>query len=299
MVEVDRSALLALDPLNTAENQVEKLLKMGELLVKSGFLPDAIKQPPQAVAIILTGREMGIPMMQALRQINVIQGKPTVSAELMLSQAYRAVPGFTHEIIERSETKCQIKFKAKDRADYIHEFTMKDAEGMGLAHKDNWKKQPKVMLFWRCVSGGLRAFVPQAVNGVYTTEELAPDEVTVTDAGEAVLDTTKLKKPKITPAAVEAEKAVEEAKSVKPEEEKVDDFPKSGAAAEPEAEPALDNNTVLKMLAAFKSVDISKEELENFLGRTTGQWYEADRVNLLNHWKKIKAGELTKEQFLA
>src|SRR5436190_5025431 len=60
------------------------------MLCKTGFLPAAIKTPEQAIAIILTGRELGIGTMAALNTINVIQGKPTVSPQLMLALIERS-----------------------------------------------------------------------------------------------------------------------------------------------------------------------------------------------------------------
>ena len=163
-----------------------KMLAAVDVLVKSHFLPEAIQTKEQAAAIVLTGRELGIPTMQALRQIDVIKGKPTVKPELLLTRAYQLVPGFSHDIAERSAKNCSILFKAKGRKDYTHSFSMDDAKSLQLDRKDNYIKQPATMLFWRCVAGGLRAFCPQVTSGVYTPEELDPDGVRVTDEGEMV-----------------------------------------------------------------------------------------------------------------
>jgi hypothetical protein len=73
--------------------QWELMMKQAAILRKSGFLPAAIKTDAQAVAIIQAGRELGLGVMEALRSINVIQGKPTLSAELMAALALKRVPG--------------------------------------------------------------------------------------------------------------------------------------------------------------------------------------------------------------
>lgn len=151
------------------------MMNMAATLIKSGFLPIAIKTPAQAVAIMLTGRELGIPAMQALRQINVIQGKPTMAAELMLSLAYQRIPGFKHTLIQSTNEICVCKFERPNHAPYQHQFTIQDAKSLGLDSKDNWKKQPATMLRWRCVSAGLRLIAPDAIAGVYTPEEIIPD----------------------------------------------------------------------------------------------------------------------------
>jgi len=165
-------------------NHIEELMSAAEVLIKSGFMPPSIKTPAQAITIILTGREMGIPAMQSLRQLNVINGKVAEPPELMLAMAYRDIPGFAHKILESTDKVCKIQFAAPLRAPHVQTFTIEDAIKMGLAGKDNWKKQPKVMLQWRCTSAGMRFFAPDAICGMgYTPEELG---ATVNEEGEII-----------------------------------------------------------------------------------------------------------------
>src|SRR5512141_675156 len=77
--------------------EMELFLHNGELkkelantLLKSGFLPGAFKTPEQVIAVMLKGQELGIPAMEALNSINVVNGKPTVSPQLMLALARRS-----------------------------------------------------------------------------------------------------------------------------------------------------------------------------------------------------------------
>jgi hypothetical protein len=48
---------------------------------------------------------------------------------------------------------------------------MRDAEAMGLAGKDNWRKQPAVMLYNRAMSKGARQFCPDVFFGVAVYSE--------------------------------------------------------------------------------------------------------------------------------
>lgn len=170
---MENEKALALRP-DWAISNFDGLLKLSSELIKTGFLPSGIKTPQQAVAIILTGRELGIPTMQALRQINVIQGKPTVPPELMLALAYQRIPGFSATVLESTTTICRMRFK-RGEAVFDSSFSMEDAKRMGLAGKDNWLKQPATMLRWRCIAQGLRLIAPDATGGIYTTEEMNPD----------------------------------------------------------------------------------------------------------------------------
>ncbi len=189
-----------LSALSVAGN-IKPMLEFAAHLVRSGFLPAAIKTPEQAVAIILTGNELGIPPMQALRQIHVIQGKPTMSAELMLGFAYSRIPGFICDIVESTPERCVVEMSRPNHAKYTHTFTIEDAKALGLHLKDNWKKQPAVMLRWRCISGALKMIAPDAIAGFYSSEELNPDVSVNYETGE-ILDTPKVVNKQ--PQAVEA-----------------------------------------------------------------------------------------------
>ena len=69
------------------DNWVEVLPAVGDLATQiSGteFVPVALRGKPAAIAAaILTGREVGIPPMQSLSGIHVVDGWPTLSSELM------------------------------------------------------------------------------------------------------------------------------------------------------------------------------------------------------------------------
>lgn len=175
-------------------SNIKPMLEFAAHLLKSGFLPTAIKTPEQAVAIILTGNELGIPPMQALRQIHIIQNKPTMSAELMLGFAYSRVPGFVCDVVESTAERCVIEMSRQNHAKYTHVFTFEDAKKMGLAGKDNWVKQPAVMLRWRCISGALKIIAPDAIAGFYSPEELNPDVVVDYETGE-ILEPRAVSKP--------------------------------------------------------------------------------------------------------
>lgn len=151
------------------------MLEQAKVLIQSGFLPESIKQPAQAVAIMLTGRELNIPTMQALRQINVIKGKPTLPPELMLALAFQRIPGFRCQPIESNAQRATFEFQRPNQPPYRHTFTMDDATKLELSGKDNYKKQPATMLRWRCISAGLRIVAPDAIAGIYSAEEIDPN----------------------------------------------------------------------------------------------------------------------------
>lgn len=167
-----------------AANNWQLLKQQARELINSNFLPSAIKTPEQAVAIILKGRELGVPPMQALSHIYVINGKPTMSAELMLAQVLKLHPKTKLSYPERSSDKCVIKVQRDGSEPSVFSFTIGDAEAAGLLNNSTWKKYPRAMLHARCVSEMCRSLFPDAIAGVsYTSEEMGAN---VNENGEVI-----------------------------------------------------------------------------------------------------------------
>jgi hypothetical protein len=163
---------------------VKSLMQMAATLHASGMLPRGIKSPQAAFAIIVTGQELGIPAMTALRSIHMVEGKPTLDAGLMLGLANQR--GVQHEWLSNGENgTARIQLTAAGKAPYVHTFTVEDAKNAGLLGKDVWKKYQPAMLRARCASAAIRAFAPSLLVGVYTPEELdGPAEFVQIKVGE-------------------------------------------------------------------------------------------------------------------
>jgi hypothetical protein len=150
---------------------MDKLWDLASILVKSSMLPQSIKTPEAAVAIILKGKELGIGPMAAFAGITVIQGKPVVSPQLMLSLINR--DGVLTDIkIEDDGETCRVTMKRQGRSSHTASFSMADAQAMQLAGKDNWRKMPAIMRQWRAVAACARVVCPDVIDGMYTPEEM-------------------------------------------------------------------------------------------------------------------------------
>ena len=170
----------------TTPQEFEVQVQQAKYFIDSGFLPASINTPAKAILIMQKGREIGVPPIQALNHIHVINGKPTTSAEMQLALIFRNCPGAVVNYIKNSDTECEIKAKrpGKDTEFNTFSFTMKDAERAQLSSKSTWKQYPRAMLRSRCISEMARALFPDCLMGMsYTPEEMGAD-VTVNDAGE-------------------------------------------------------------------------------------------------------------------
>lgn len=153
------------------------VLEQAKILVTTGFLPEAIKTPQQAVAIMMKGRELGIAPMQALGNIAVIKGKPVANAELMLALIFRDHGDKAVEFVETSPQRCTIKYKRRNSSEaHTYSYTMEDAQKAGVLGNQTWQKYPAAMLRARCVSAVAKMAFPDSTMGLYTPEELGATE---------------------------------------------------------------------------------------------------------------------------
>lgn len=166
--------MTSLIPSRTELNIFKDICKQA---VNTGFLPAAVNTPEKALIIAMKGRELRIPPMQAFSQIAVINGKPSCGAELQLALIYRERPGAQIIPLERTAKVARLKARRSKEDEWTpFEFTWEDAVRAGLSSKDVWKKYPKNMLYWRCVSDMARTMFPDCLMGMsHTPEELGAE----------------------------------------------------------------------------------------------------------------------------
>jgi hypothetical protein len=145
-------------------------------LVSSGFLPTAINTWQKATAIIMYGKELGMGPMESIQSIDVIQGKPTQKPQSMKAMIHKKLPTAIFRIARSDDKECVIEAARPNEAVTKFTFTIEDAARLNLVNKDNWKKQPKVMLMWRCIGHVARTVFPDCLSGVsYTPEEMGAE----------------------------------------------------------------------------------------------------------------------------
>jgi hypothetical protein len=159
-------------------------------LCETEFVPKALRGRPEAVlACMLKGSELGIPLMQSLSAIHVIEGRPTMSAELMRA----VVQSRGHNIVveESTSTRCIIKGRRQGETDWQRfTFTRDDAERAGVHQKDVWRKWPQSMMLARASGLLCRAVFADCLAGIsYTLEELTDGPDTLQpDVATALID---------------------------------------------------------------------------------------------------------------
>ena len=166
----ERNGTTALTPAR-AFAEWPAILRLAEGIHKSRLAPDALKTPEAVAVVILGGHEMGMPPMQSLRLLHVINNKLGLSAEVMRAMVL-AVPGNRISVQQTDETRCILQGNRPGQEAMVVEYSMADAKQEGLADRPRWKAGPKDQLYARATSRLARRYWPDVIRGFYTIEEL-------------------------------------------------------------------------------------------------------------------------------
>ncbi len=159
------------EPRSTFSLSTEQL----KFIANTEFVPKSLRgNLPAIMACVATGRELGIGDMMALKEIYLIDGSPTYSAELMVMLIRRAGHSIEGTFEEGSSTVVGTR---KDNGDTMTvKWTMAMAERAGLAKKQNWRQYPESMLWARAVAQLSRMLFADCFAGAtHTPEELGED----------------------------------------------------------------------------------------------------------------------------
>jgi len=152
-----------------------------QILLDSGALPSSFDNIDKIMAVAQMGRELGLPVMVSINNINIIKGR-TVISSTMLGAMLKArniewtwVKDFFTEadgkIITRIEFEAISKVSKKPKV-YPFEVSWGQMEVAGYTDKQNWEKYPKEMMRARCMAYGVRAYFPEVLMGMYTDTEM-------------------------------------------------------------------------------------------------------------------------------
>lgn len=160
-------------------------------MASSGYFNDS-KQLAQAIVKVMAGAELGLGPFASMTGISIIQGKPTLGANL-LATLVKNDPRYDYRVEQCDNNACVLTWYENGEVVGTSSFTLEEAKVAGLAGKDNWKKYTSDMLFARAITRGQKRFAPGVGGGapIYTPDELGADvdEDGNVIQGELVADT--------------------------------------------------------------------------------------------------------------
>ena len=159
-------------------------IQFSDMLSSSSMVPKAYQGKPQDILVCVQwGYEMGLAPMQALQNIAVINGKPSVYGDAMMALVQASpVCEDVEEFFEDEGTPNPVAVcvaKRKNRKPVVAKFSVEDAKRAGLWGKQGpWTSYPKRMLAMRARGFALRDAFPDVLKGLISAEEAAdyPDE---------------------------------------------------------------------------------------------------------------------------
>jgi hypothetical protein len=174
IVKVDPNVGIAAVDINA---ELPAIFTLAKALTKAGgFIPQHLKNEGEIAAVILAGRELGLPPMTSLRSLSLIKGKVTLAADVQLALMVKA--GAKHRwLSDGSNGVAKLELTRPGYEPHTSTFTLEDAQKAGLASQENYKKHQGAMLRARAVSAAARAYMPDVLAGCYVPGELEEDQV--------------------------------------------------------------------------------------------------------------------------
>jgi len=224
-----------------APKTLEEALKFCDFLATSTVIPkDFVGKPANIFVAVQWGMEIGLAPLQAMQNIAVINGRPSLWGDAMLalviaSTVFGSIDEFTEGEGDTMRAVCRVSRKGGK----IHEqvFSAADAKKAGLLGKDGpWRNYPGRMMQMRARSWALRDTFPDVLKGMPCAEEVSDYEILPED-------TKRISgggKPE-----VQAPKATQQASQAQQETGKVvDTFEKVTAGGVTLLKRSLDNKNI-------------------------------------------------------
>lgn len=247
-------------------NSLDGVWRMAQMIANSPFAPKDMRTPEACSAAIMLGLDIGIPPLQAVQSIAVINGRPNVWGDLALAVCL-AHP--TCEAIDEEFEGDLSDFKTwkwictatrKGRKPVRTVFTYDDAVRASLWNKEGpWRNYPKRMGQLRARAFSLRDAFPDVLRGLAIREEV--EDI---DHGKQPAPKPGAQDPNI----VDAEVREIQQDQAKPAETVA---PKEEAKPKPDPKPKADKKADAEKPAETKKSEAEKPKDEPKPDETKGE----------------------------
>lgn len=206
------SDLVQRNELFPAPKTAQEAFQLANTLSESKLIPLAFQKKPNDVFVaMMWSANLGVPFLQGIQGIAVINNKPSIYGDLGLAICMNSglMESFKEEIIEQNEmartrdgkasaikniiARCTIRRKGIADA-FVSEFSVEDALRAGLWGKQGpWTQYPKRMLQMRARAFALRNAFPDRLMGMAFAEEMQ-DVIDVSETGEVTVSPAPARK---------------------------------------------------------------------------------------------------------
>lgn len=166
LVRAEQAQASALVPRNSDE-----CLRIAEMAAKERLF--GVRSPQEAFIRVLAGMSVGLNPIQAMGAIHVIEGRPTLSASMMVAVCMRETSICEKfHCVESTAEKATYVTKRRGQPEMTLTFTIEQAQKAGLTGRGPWKAHTEDMLRARAASKLARMVYPDLLAGMYTPDEV-------------------------------------------------------------------------------------------------------------------------------
>jgi len=203
----------------------ERAEQIAVRLSKSTLLPSALRGKPADLAVIMiTGHELGLSPMQALRGLHVVEGRPVLSADLIVGLVKKHPACKYFRLVESTDERATYETLREGEPEPTRiTWTIQQAVKAGLTGRSNWKAHPAAMLRARASAALARAVYPDVAMGIYDPDE-ALDFIDASRVS-VVKPRVEAKAKAPPPPAPTTDEEIEDAEIVEPEPAPIEAYP--------------------------------------------------------------------------
>lgn len=167
------SDLVKTEKFTLTPTSLTEAMEFSKTLATSDIVPKDFKGNAGNILVAIQwGLELGLQPMQAMQNIAVINGRPSLWGDAVLALVLNSpLCDYVEESMEGDKAICKVKRKGKKEK--ITEFSYEDAKKAGLLNKQGpWSQYPKRMLQMRARAFALRDVFPDVLKGLPIAEEV-------------------------------------------------------------------------------------------------------------------------------
>ncbi|MFZ5566011.1 MAG: hypothetical protein ACOY95_03310 [Pseudomonadota bacterium] len=173
---------------------LDEALRFSDYLAASDMVPKDFKgKAGNCLVAIQWGMEIGLKPLQAMQNIAVINGRPSLWGDAVIALV-RSSPLCEYVIETDDGNVATCRVKRRGEPEQVRTFSMDDAKAAGLMSKEGpWKNYPKRMRQMRARAFAVRDVFPDVLKGMPVAEEVLdiPSEPKFMGPAEVLQQTTQ------------------------------------------------------------------------------------------------------------
>ena len=180
------AAIPAAQPFSLAPQSLDEAFRFADMLATSDLVPKDFQRKPGNILVAMQwGAEVGLKPLQALQNIAVINGRPSLWGDAVIALA-RSSPVCEYVIEQEDGDTAVCRVKRRGEPEQVRTFSAADAKIAGLAGKAGpWTQYPRRMRQMRARAFALRDVFPDVLKGLPVAEELIDMQPTERHMGAA------------------------------------------------------------------------------------------------------------------